>query len=116
MKNNTQGLLHLIGTWRAEWIKDASPSRASFSRKPIIMSAIAILGLLWLASTASAVTRTWTGAAGSDWHDNNNWNPSGEPASSDDVVIPNSGVTINPIATGPPITIHNLTIEYMCRL
>src|SRR5260370_40418111 len=101
MKNNTQGLRHLIGTWRAEWLKDATPSRASFSRRPIIMSAIASLGLLWFASTASAVTKTWTGgAADSNWLLDNNWNPSGQPASSDDVVVPNSGVTINPIAAG----------------
>jgi hypothetical protein len=44
--------------------------------------------VLFLSITGFAGTKTWTGAASTDWFTAANWSPSGVPASGDDVVIP----------------------------
>ncbi len=47
------------------------------------------LALLLAVFSLAAVTKTWTGALLiNDWGQSGNWNPSGVPTSSDDVIIP----------------------------
>ncbi len=51
-------------------------------------SLAAVVAALVLVTTASAVTKTWDGGAGTNsWHDGANWNPDGVPTSRDDVVL-----------------------------
>ena len=45
------------------------------------------------------LTPTWTGATSTDWNTASNWSPAAVPTSTDNVIIPNSGITIFPVAT-----------------
>jgi hypothetical protein len=53
--------------------------------------------------------RTWAGTISTDWNTAGNWNPSGVPASVDDVTIP-SGTPFAP-TLGTSTTIGNLTVQ-----
>jgi autotransporter-associated beta strand protein len=47
--------------------------------------------LLLLVGNASAATRTWTGGTSTGWDTAANWNPSGVPATGDDVILTGAG-------------------------
>jgi hypothetical protein len=68
------------------------------------------LSVLSFPQLAVAATCTWTGATNSDWHTASNWS-GGVPTDTDDVTIPNTGVTNEPTISSANVTIHNLTIE-----
>jgi N-acetylneuraminic acid mutarotase len=53
--------------------------------------------------------KTWTGSLSTDWHNVDNWNPSGIPTSLDDVTIPDA--TNDPTISSSDVTVNNLTIE-----
>lgn len=50
--------------------------------------------------TGYSPTPTWTGATSTDWNTASNWNPAVVPASTDNVIIPNSGITNFPVVSG----------------
>jgi hypothetical protein len=52
-----------------------------------------LISLFLVYTDAIAQTKTWDGSESTDWFDDDNWTPSGVPASTDDVIIPNG--TIN---------------------
>lgn len=70
------------------------------------------LGLLAMPQPTIAATCTWVGGTSSDWNDPNNWSNcgSGVPGSTDDVILPSSGVTYEP-TFNTAVAIHSLTIE-----
>lgn len=43
---------------------------------------------------------TWTGATSTDWNTASNWNPATVPTSTDNVIIPSSGITNFPVVSG----------------
>ena len=70
-------------------------------------SKIALLCAAAFAAAAHAGTKTWTGAAGTlAWGTAGNWDPSGVPAETDDVVIDGAAVT----ATGSRRIPNTLTL------
>ena len=52
----------------------------------------------------------WTGATNGDWAMAGNWEPSGSPASTDNVVIRASGITNWPSITSGSVSVNSLTI------
>ena len=52
---------------------------------------------------------TWTGAVSADWNVPGNWNPA-VPASTDDVVLPGSGVTNELVISSTDVTVNSLSI------
>jgi hypothetical protein len=63
--------------------------------KSNFLSALLLGGLsLLTATSAAAATKTWTGAASTDWFNDVNWSPLGRPAAGDTVILDNGG-TIN---------------------
>jgi len=66
---------------------------------------------------SSTLTPTWTGATSTDWNSASNWSPATVPTSTDNVIIPSSGITNFPVATG--LTIANgatMTLNANTRL
>ena len=61
------------------------------------------------ASSAFAVTKTWTGATSSAWSTASNWAPSGVPATGDDVIVPANLSRYPSLSSN--ITIRNFTIN-----
>ncbi len=54
-------------------------------------------------------SKVWTGAVSSDWNDPANWSPSGVPVSTDNVLIPPTGVSNEPnIGTG--VTVASISL------
>jgi uncharacterized repeat protein (TIGR02543 family) len=43
---------------------------------------------------------TWTGATSTDWNTASNWSPAAVPTSTDNVIIPSSGITNFPVVSG----------------
>ncbi|MCP4544620.1 MAG: hypothetical protein GY832_46550, partial [Chloroflexi bacterium] len=60
---------------------------------------------------ALADTCTWTGVVGTNWHAAGNWDGCGIPASDDDVIVPSSGVSNEPVISTGDVAIHNLTVS-----
>ncbi len=59
-------------------------------------SLFVVLLMLFLASTASAATRTWTGAVDQNWSNAGNWSPAVAPLPNDTLVFPaNKGALLN---------------------
>lgn len=50
--------------------------------------------------TGYSPTPTWTGATSTDWNTASNWNPATVPTSTDNVIIPSSGITNFPVVSG----------------
>ncbi|MDR7212677.1 discoidin domain-containing protein, partial [Flavobacterium piscis] len=57
----------------------------------------------------SAVTKTWTGASGTNWNDASNWNPNGVPIATNCVVIPN--MPNKPILSGTNASFYANTLQ-----
>jgi len=66
-----------------------------------------------------SITNTWTGTTSTDWNTASNWTPASVPTSTDNIIIPSTGITNFPvalsltIATGSTITLNanaNLTV------
>ncbi len=55
-------------------------------------------------------TLTWNGSTSSNWNTATNWTPGFVPAAPNDVVIPASGVTNEPILSTATATVNNLTV------
>jgi len=53
--------------------------------------------------------RTWDGSVSSDWHNADNWTPSGVPSSADDVTIPD--VLNDPVISNRDAAVDSLAIE-----
>lgn len=70
---------------------------------------IFVLAALAMSSHVMAATKTWTGASSNVWNENANWSPSGDPGSSDDVIIP-GGLSRYPVLSGDK-TVRDLTIN-----
>lgn len=64
--------------------------------RPWILFAVFALGYF---NTSRAITITWTGCDGNDWHTSSNWSPAIVPKYTDVVVIPNVA-TVYPVITG----------------
>jgi uncharacterized repeat protein (TIGR02543 family) len=60
---------------------------------------------------------TWTGATSTDWNTASNWNPAAVPVSTNNVIIPTSGITNFPVATSLTIAAGStLTLNANARL
>jgi hypothetical protein len=60
---------------------------------------------------------TWTGATSTDWNTASNWNPATVPTSTDNVIIPTSGITNFPVASSLTIAAgSSLTLNANARL
>ena len=62
--------------------------------------------ILW---TSSAITRVWDGSDSDDWNDAQNWSPEIVPADTEDVDIPATGVTNEPVVYGT-VPCRNVTV------
>src|ERR1041385_1867542 len=75
----------------------------------IILAALVLCNVLFVRLSASAATRTWTGAGVTgNWSLTNNWTSNIRPTNSDDISFPASGVlrgTVNDLLG----TVHSLT-------
>ena len=70
-----------------------------------------------ITASAPISTITWTGATSTDWNTASNWNPATVPASTDNVIIPTSGITNFPVATSLTIAAGStLTLNANARL
>ena len=57
--------------------------------------------------------KTWTGATGTDWNTDGNWNPSGVPMGTDDVTIPD--VANDPVISGTTAAVAKIRYHsYQC--
>ena len=55
---------------------------------------------------ATAGARTWTGAAGTSWHEEENWDPAAVPTGGDDVTVAASAT----LAVADPAAVRSLTV------
>jgi hypothetical protein len=74
--------------------------------------ASAVVICLFIAQSAGAVARDWTGAVDNKWATAGNWNPAGVPATGDSLIFPLSGSTVrntqNDLA--PSVILANVTL------
>jgi hypothetical protein len=69
---------------------------------------ILTLGVLFIAGSVMAASKTWLGG-NSDWFTDGNWSPSGTPTNDDSVVITNAGAT--PVLSNSTANLNSLTIS-----
>lgn len=67
------------------------------------------------ASTVIPSTKVWTGAASSDWNNDNNWSPCGKPTAVFNVIVPPTAN--NPVISAAPAGVCNhLTVNALAGL
>ena len=91
-------------------------SEKYLSQKFQILAKKGVLMMILLLSVifVQAATKTWVPTAGGVWTTAANWNPSGQPATNDDVII-NSNQSAN-ITAVPTLTLASLTVSGNCSL
>jgi fibronectin-binding autotransporter adhesin len=64
-------------------------------------------------TTASAATKTWTGATDANWSTGGNWSPAGTPATGDDLVFPAAAANQSPSTNdlAPGTSFSSITIS-----
>src|SRR4051812_21527285 len=62
---------------------------------------------LGFSTVSSAATKTWTGASDNNFSNSNNWNPSGQLGSDDDLVFPLGGTVHNDISS---LLVHSIAL------
>jgi len=83
------------------WIYTLKPTGTNLSLKDILLNGIP----------------TWTGATSTDWNTASNWSPAAVPASTDNVIIPTTGITNFPVATSLTIASGStMTLNSNARL
>ena len=83
--------------------------KSTFTKNRIFSLLIFTTVFLFSIANMEAATKTWTGAAGSEWNIASNWSPSGVPSSGDDVIIP---VVANmPTISSGTVSLRKLTIS-----
>ncbi|NGP87817.1 T9SS type A sorting domain-containing protein [Fodinibius halophilus] len=77
-----------------------------------IFLVVFIGGLLCLFSTQTfAQSKTWVGTTDADWHNPNNWSPSGVPSSSASVTIEPNGGNPFPVISNSDVTVADIQIS-----
>lgn len=75
------------------------------ARRTCLVSMLLLFSLI----SATAATKTWTGATSNAWSTATNWSPASVPSSLDDITI--SAKTNMPVFTTGAVTIHSLNIQ-----
>ncbi|MBN8674014.1 MAG: T9SS type A sorting domain-containing protein [Chitinophagales bacterium] len=70
------------------------------------MKQFLLFSFFLFAGMMATAQKTWDGSSSNNWNTANNWTPSGVPAATDDVIIPNGfNVTVNTAAVCASLTI-----------
>jgi hypothetical protein len=87
---------------------NSTPKNLNISFK---IALLFVLSILFINSNIDACHKTWTGQAGTDWADSNNWSPAGMPDSTMDVIIPSVNSGNYPVISNGTFTVKNLKVN-----
>jgi hypothetical protein len=91
---------------------ETNSSSSATSKTYTVTATNATTGCTNTASTTITVNpclATWTGTTSTDWNTTSNWSPAAVPTSSDNIIIPSTGITNFPVATGLTIAAGKTT-------
>ena len=83
-----------------------------YSLPESFMRRILVIPFLLFAANLTAATRTWTGAAGSNWTLAGNWKEGGAPVAGDDLVFPAGGANQNNSTNDFPVNTSFNSISF----